>query len=73
MRIIPNGEGKAKLLRNKRSGLKLKVHIDLTYEGSFCNNCFINSLNIDYCLELCREYERETGTRKYWFERDDSI
>jgi len=73
IKIIPNGEGKAKLIRNKRSGLKLKVHIDLAHEGSYCNNCFIGSLNIDfpaYCLELCRDFEQVTGTRRFWFERD---
>lgn len=68
MKIIPTGEGKARLTRNKRRGLRLIVmFVDPSYSGSFCSRCCIRGM---WCIDACREYEKETGTTKYWFERD---
>lgn len=66
--IKSRGEGKAELIRNKRRGLKLKVQINLSHTGSYCECCALNSGD---CLYLCQEFERVTGTRKFWFERDE--
>lgn len=72
LRLIPTGEGKAKLLRNKRGGVRLKAHIDFCYTGPYCGRCWLNEKVSDMCLDFCREFERETGTRKFWFEKDES-
>ena len=66
--IKSRGEGKAEFIRNKRRGLKLKVRINLSHTGSYCECC---SLHFGGCLDLCRDFERVTGTRKFWFERDE--
>jgi hypothetical protein len=72
IRIIPNGEGKAKLTRNKRGGLRLKVCIDPSHIGSFCARCCLGKGEMfdDSCVDGCKEFERVTGTRRFWFERN---
>ena len=70
LRIIPNGEGKAKLTRNKRGGVRLKIHVDISWSGSYCEECWMNGKNM-MCLDMCREFERVTGTRRFWFERGE--
>lgn len=73
MRIIPDGEGKAKLLRNKRGRLRLKVCIDFSHTGSFCARCCLGKSGMfnDWCVYECKEFERVTGTGKFWFEKDN--
>jgi hypothetical protein len=75
LRIIPVGKNRAKLLRNKRGGVRLKVCIRPDRAGLFCNKCWLNDKFGDYydcgVNEVCREFERVTGTRKFWFERDE--
>ena len=75
MKIIPNGEGGAILRRNKRGGIRLRVHIDPSYPGPFCPRCFCLKHfggDTEECLYECKEFERETGTRKFWFEKDEN-
>lgn len=74
LRIIPDGEGKAKLIRNKRRGVRLKVVVDLSHTGSYCENCWLNDNFAieDNCMDtVCRDFEKVTGTKKFWFERDE--
>ena len=73
MRIIPDGEGKAKLLRNKRGGLRLKMCIDFSHTGSFCARCCLGNGGMfnDWCVDECKEFEQVTGTGKFWFEKDN--
>ena len=66
--IKSSGERKAELIRNKRRGLKLKVRIDPSHTEIYCECC---SLNFEGCLYLCKDFERVTGTRHFWFERDE--
>ena len=68
LKIIPTGEGKARITRNKRRGLRLKVYVDPSYSSSFCAKCCIQGM---WCIDACREYEKVTGTTKYWFEKDE--
>jgi len=68
MKIKSRGKEKAELIRNKRRGIKLRVRINPSHTDSFCKYC---SLNFEGCLYLCQEFERVTGTRKFWFERDE--
>ena len=74
LKIIPDGEGKAKLTRNKRGGLRLKVCIDFSHTSSFCAMCYLGKGEMfdDWCVDECKEFERVTGTRKFWFERDEN-
>ena len=75
LKLIPTQEGKAKLTRNKRGGLRLKVCIDFSHTGSFCARCCLGRREMfdDWCVDECKEFERVTGTRKFWFEKDDRI
>lgn len=72
LKLIPIQEGRAKLTRNKRGGLRLKVCIDFSYTGSFCARCCLEMFD-NWCVDACKEFERVTGTRKLWFEKDDRI
>jgi hypothetical protein len=73
--IKSRGEGKAELIRNKRRGLRLKVCFSFSSSGrGYCERCyFIRRKEIfdELCLSLCYDFERVTGTRKFWFERDE--
>jgi len=73
MRIIPVGKSRAKLLRNKRGGVRLKVCIRPSHTGSYCDECWLNDNFAveDNCMDtVCRDFERVIGTKKFWFERD---
>jgi hypothetical protein len=70
LKIISTGEGKARMTRNKRRGVRLKVYVDPSYSSSFCfcAKCCIWDM---WCVDACQEYEKVTGTTKYWFEIDE--
>jgi hypothetical protein len=72
LELMPTGEGRAKIVRNKRGGVRLKVVIDSSLDGSYCRRCWININKGDEdCVYMCKNFELVTGTRKFWFERDE--
>ena len=75
LELIPTQEGRAILRRNKRGGVRLKVVIDPSLNGAYCRKCWIK-INMkgkgEDCLCMCMGFERVTGIRKFWFERDEN-
>ena len=71
---MPDGERKAKLTRNKRGGLRLKVCIEFSYT-TCCARCYLGRSEMfnNWCVDECKEFEWVTGTPQFWFERDDGF
>lgn len=69
LRLIPIGEGKAKLVRNKRGGVRLKL-VYSSNAFTCCHLCWIgNNVNeLVSCIKMCSTI---TGSENIWFERDD--
>lgn len=68
MKLIGNDK-ETTLIRNKRRGLRLKVRINLD-SGICCAHCFFTPdfSNNPVCI-LCKDYERITRTKRFWFEK----
>ena len=72
LELIDSERGLVKVKRNKRGGVRLKVVIDFSLDGSYCEKCWVNkNMEGEDCLYMCKEFERVTGTRKFWFEKDE--
>jgi hypothetical protein len=63
------GKGRASLIRNKRGGVRLLVHVS-DEELYPCNKCWANK-NLETCMLMCTDIEHKIGTSKFWVELDE--
>ena len=73
LELIDSERRLVRVKRNKRGGVRLKVVIDFSLDGSYCEKCWVNiNMEGEDCLCMCMGFERVTGIRKFWFERDEN-